>query len=480
MELNEPILAVDELYRFYHPGEVEIRALRGASLRVDAGETVALMGPSGSGKSTLLACAAGLDAPDGGSVTIAGRRVTRRPEGERAAIRARSVGLVAQSGNLFGHLSLAENIRFQQALARRQAARTVEELLDLVGLSDRGDALPGTLSGGELARGALAVALAVDPPLLLADEPTAEVDAETERRILTIIEDRRARGGAALIATHSPAIGAGATRVLRIVDGIVSPGQTLRPSVPAASAGVRHPVSEGGARRFSNAAVFVSALGVTRLYPAAGETVRALAAASFVVRAGDRIAIMGPSGGGKTTLLDLMGGMAHATAGTISWPALGRREALRPSMIGMVFQSPSLLPALSVLENVRLPLGIADTETGRSMSPEEALDALGIGDLAGKLPDALSGGQMQRVGVARALVTRPKLILADEPTGQLDQATGQKLMDDLLATLDGTDAALVVATHDPAVAGRLGRVWRMDKGVLQTDLEGISRCLPFG
>lgn len=206
------LIEADDLFKFYHPGDAEVRALRGVSLTVEPGEVVALIGPSGSGKSTLLACLAGLDEPDGGIVTIDGCRMTRRPEAERAALRASSIGFLAQSGNLFDHLSVAENIKLQMNLSGKFDSCRVIELLSLLGLADRGHAMPATLSGGELARAGLAVALASDPPLLLADEPTAEVDAETESRILELLEARRAKGGAALIATHSSALGLKASR----------------------------------------------------------------------------------------------------------------------------------------------------------------------------------------------------------------------------------------------------------------------------
>ena len=191
------LLEANDLFKFYHPGDTEVRALRGASLTVERGETVALVGPSGSGKSTLLACIAGLDEPDGGMVTINGHRMTRRPEAERAALRAKKIGFLAQSGNLFAHLNVAENIGLKMHLSDPcYDTKRIGELLKLVGLDQHGGAMPETLSGGEAARAGLAVALAADPPLLIADEPTAEVDAKTESQILDALEERRARGGA--------------------------------------------------------------------------------------------------------------------------------------------------------------------------------------------------------------------------------------------------------------------------------------------
>ncbi|MDB5070481.1 MAG: transporter ATP-binding protein, partial [Candidatus Eremiobacteraeota bacterium] len=134
MEVNAPAVEASELYRFYHIGDDETLALRGVSLTVQPGETVAVVGPSGSGKSTLLACIAGLDEPDGGHVDVAGRRVTRRSEPERASIRAQSIGIMLQSGNLVGHLSVADNIRLQQRLAGRHDDNRVDEVLELVHL----------------------------------------------------------------------------------------------------------------------------------------------------------------------------------------------------------------------------------------------------------------------------------------------------------------------------------------------------------
>ena len=222
--MTEGVLTARELYRFFHIGDSETAALRGVSLSVSAGETVAIVGPSGSGKSTLLNCLAGLDAPDAGFVTLGGARMTRRAEVEQARLRARSLGMLQQSGNLFGHFTVAENIRFQMMLAGGVDATRLAMLLAAVGLKDRADAVPLHLSGGETARAGLAVALANDPAVLIADEPTAEVDSTTEALILALFDARKADGRATLIATHSTALSARADRVLRLTDGRMSDG----------------------------------------------------------------------------------------------------------------------------------------------------------------------------------------------------------------------------------------------------------------
>lgn len=212
-------LQAHELYRFFHIGDDETAALRGVSLHVSAGEIVALTGPSGSGKSTLLACMTGLDEPDGGHVEVAGVRLSRRSEAERARVRAANFGILLQSGNLFPHLTVAQNIRFQMLLAAKPDERRIGLLLENVGLSHRAQAFPTELSGGETARAGLAVALATDPPILVADEPTAEVDRDAESRLIEHFERRREAGLATVLATHSKALAQTADRIIRLKDG---------------------------------------------------------------------------------------------------------------------------------------------------------------------------------------------------------------------------------------------------------------------
>jgi len=197
---------------------------------------------------------------------------------------------------------------------------------------------------------------------------------------------------------------------------------------------------------------------------ARGRLVHALHDVDCTVRPGARIALVGPSGSGKTTLLHLIGGLDRPTGGEVAWPGLGSREQLRPRMVGLVFQTPSLFPALTVAQNVALPLILAGEEEGDETSV--LLEAFGLAELSNKLPEELSGGQAQRVAIARALVICPRLILADEPTGQLDSATAQQVFDHLLERLAGSDAALVVATHDQAVAARMDEQWIMVHGRL--------------
>jgi ABC-type lipoprotein export system ATPase subunit len=215
---------------------------------------------------------------------------------------------------------------------------------------------------------------------------------------------------------------------------------------------------------------------VARTYGAGRAAVVAVHGVSCDVNAGESIAIVGPSGSGKSTLLHLMAGLDVPTTGVVSWPALGDRSALRPRLVGVVFQGPSLLAPLDVEENIALPLVLGGADPGLAAEAARiTLARVGLDEVSSALPEELSGGQAQRVAIARVLAARPRLILADEPTGQLDHVTGALVMDALLETASETGAALVVSTHDPAVAERLARQWQIADGKLVgTDRQDAS------
>ncbi|MCU1402586.1 MAG: transporter related protein, partial [Microbacteriaceae bacterium] len=207
-----PSLEAREMFRFFRSGDEETLALRGVSLEVNSGEIVAVTGPSGSGKSTLLACLSGLDEPAGGSAWVAGQRMSHRPESERAALRSRHVGVLFQSANLLSHLSVIGNVRLAQQIVGAPRTRAAD-IIERVGLTPRARALPSQLSGGESARAGLAVALANDPEVILADEPTGELDGSTEQRLLDLLRGHADRGAAILLVTHSPEVVSHADRV---------------------------------------------------------------------------------------------------------------------------------------------------------------------------------------------------------------------------------------------------------------------------
>ena len=214
--------------------------------------------------------------------------------------------------------------------------------------------------------------------------------------------------------------------------------------------------------------------GVARTYGQGPAAVVALYGATFEVLAGESVAVVGPSGSGKSTLLHIMGGLDVPTAGVIAWPALDPGGPRPPGTTGFVFQGPSLLPDLDVTENVALPLllGGRSADSARR-SALAMLTRFGLKDEAGRLPLELSGGQSQRVALARALVAGPRLVLADEPTGQLDRRSAEVVVE-ALGTAAADGAALVVSTHDEAVAARLDQCWSIADGYLSVEAQTCS------
>jgi ABC-type lipoprotein export system ATPase subunit len=216
-----------------------------------------------------------------------------------------------------------------------------------------------------------------------------------------------------------------------------------------------------------SSAALVECRGVGRTYGEGSAATVALEPCDCAVGRGDRIAVVGPSGSGKSTLLHLMAGLDVPSRGEVAWPALGPREALRPGPVAVVFQGPSLLPPLTVRENVALPLVLAGVQPDDARTEaDRTLELLELTDIRDKLPQEISGGQAQRAAVARALAGAPSLLIADEPTGQLDHDSAREVVDALIATAAESGAALVVATHDPSVAAELEDTWEIHSGRL--------------
>ena len=207
-------------------------------------------------------------------------------------------------------------------------------------------------------------------------------------------------------------------------------------------------------------------------YDGEGVSVQALKGVDLSVDAGELVALMGPSGCGKSTLLHLLGGLDTPTDGEVfvdgvSLASMSDRERtlLRRTRIGFVFQFFNLIPVLTAYENIELP-GVIDGMAARDRSARvnELLGLVGLGDRADHVPARLSGGEQQRVALARALLHRPALLLADEPTGNLDRASGDQVMDLLCLANESMGQTVVLVTHDPAVAARADRVLRLDDG----------------
>jgi putative ABC transport system ATP-binding protein len=222
MSTTELALQMRGVRKTFEAENAPVRALRGVDLVIDRGDFVALTGPSGCGKSTLLNLAAGLDFADEGTITVAGEEVTGRSEDELARMRRRHIGIVFQFFNLLEGVNVLENVALAAIIAgrkRRMAETRARGLLDLLGLGDKASLVPGVLSGGQRQRLAIARALANEPTLLLADEPTGALDSDGGQEVIELLSRLHSSGQTILLVTHDSAVADAAERSVRMLDG---------------------------------------------------------------------------------------------------------------------------------------------------------------------------------------------------------------------------------------------------------------------
>jgi len=510
------VVELHDVFRVYPSADGGVAALQGLTIAVQEGEVCVVLGPSGSGKSTLLRLVAGLDRPSAGSVRVAGVDVASLSAGGAARFRSGVVGYADQHywRALASELTARELVAVQLGLAgHRRAERDARavELLERVGLGTRADAHPRELSGGEQQRIALCAALAHRPRLLVADEPTGELDAAAAQELFALIAElAREQGGTALVVSHDASAAAHADRVVQLRDGRVSderlageqsdtaivvgrggwlrvPEELLRQAGIADRATAR--VTGGelllGAQRGPDACVVptqaarqpapfrapdgesvvstqspraaggvvLEARGVRRSFGDATP----LDGISAAFRAGRLCVITGPSGSGKTTLLHLLAGLDVPDEGEIVLDgiALGTldragRAELRRTRLAFVGQTVSLVPFLGARENVELALSLRghDARAGR-VRADEALAAVGLAEHAERPVAELSAGQRERAAIARALAARPLVVVADEPTARLDAANALAVGTLFAELARSTGTAFVCATHDP-------------------------------
>lgn len=217
----------------------------------------------------------------------------------------------------------------------------------------------------------------------------------------------------------------------------------------------------------------IHVIDVTKVYRMGTVEVKALAGVSFTIQRSEVISIMGPSGSGKSTLMNILGCLDHPTSGEYyldGEAVAGLRDDqlanIRNRKVGFIFQSFNLLPRSSALANVELPMRYAGVGRGRLERARQALEAVGLADRVNHRPNELSGGQQQRVAIARALVNSPAIIMADEPTGNLDSRSGKEIMELILKLNQERGTTVIIVTHDPTVAAQTGRVIRLMDGLL--------------
>jgi putative ABC transport system ATP-binding protein len=231
-------LVVDKVRKTFEAENVPVRALRGANLVVPSGDFVALMGPSGCGKSTLLNLIAGLDVADEGTITVAGEAVTGRTEDELSQLRRRHIGIVFQFFNLLEGMTVLENVALPAVIAgrkRKMAESRARDLLDLLGIGDKAGTVPGMLSGGQRQRLAIARALANEPTLLLADEPTGALDSEGGQEVIELLSRLHTGGQTIVLVTHDASVASAAARIVRMRDGRIAVEEDSDVPVPVQS-----------------------------------------------------------------------------------------------------------------------------------------------------------------------------------------------------------------------------------------------------
>ncbi len=236
MNDQHPALTVHGVRKTFEAENAPVRALRGIDLTVPAGEFTALMGPSGCGKSTLLNLVAGLDVADEGTITVAGEEVTGRGEDDLARLRRRHIGIIFQFFNLLEGMTVLENVALPAVIAgrkRRMAETRARDLLDLLGIGDKAAAVPGVLSGGQRQRLAIARALANEPTLLLADEPTGALDSDGGQEVIELLSLLHGGGQTIVMVTHDAQVAAAAQRVVRMLDGRIIAEPTPAEPAPA-------------------------------------------------------------------------------------------------------------------------------------------------------------------------------------------------------------------------------------------------------
>ena len=529
----EYFVICENLVKIYKIADLEVVALQGLDLNVSEGEILALVGPSGAGKSTLLNVIGGLDTPSAGKAKVEDHDLLAMKDKQRVAYKREMVGFVWQqpSRNLLSYLSAIENVELPMMLNNINGAarsKRAKELLDIVGLADRANFRPNQLSGGQQQRVAIAVALANNPPLLLGDEMTGQIDSQSAGEVFaTLHKVHDAFNTTIILVTHDPLVSGLVDRVIAIRDGRTSTeirrirdqesgkldeeewvilDQAGRMQLPKAymeklvlrervkvkleedhvTVWPQHKVEEFitlGApdiehfqpaynNRFTSNGNTLKVTQVSREFEMGSETITALNDVSFEIRAGKLALIRGRSGCGKTTLLNLIAALDQPTRGEITVGdqvvgEMSERQIIqyRRQHISFVFQTFGLLPYLTVEENVEIPLRLVHTpRKERIERVAEVLKLVALDHRARHRTYELSGGEQQRVAISRALVNRPSILLADEPTGQLDSNTGVAIIRLLHEIANRFGVTVIVASHDPNIVPFADKIIELKDG----------------
>ncbi len=503
--VSEAIVELREVFCVHRTNEGDAAALAGANLELARGEVLCVLGPSGAGKSTLLRVVAGIQPPSAGVVRVLGRDVGRMPPRARARLRHELMGFLGQhtESALSPDLRMRDAVGLPLALRgapRRERRARVGELLEAAALAGRANALPRELSGGERQRLALCAALAHRPALLLADEPTGELDDASAGAVRAlIVELARTNGASVILVTHDPATAEVADRTLVLRDGrvvsdrrggqeaLVIDGGWLRlPAELLTQAGIGRrarvrPAQDGVMVTRADGDPGPRPAGPTGMEPAeaAGQWAPVQVGLRSLARTygrgparrdvlggfthdfvpGRMTAVTGRSGAGKSTLLRLVAGLDRPSSGqvTLDGQPLDGRDGeqlagLRRERIGYLSQEPVPIGFLSAEENAVLALRIRGWDAGAAAErAARALTRAGLAERAGQRVYRLSAGEAQRLALARALASARGLLIVDEPTSRQDEGNARVVAALLAAAAHEEGQTVICATHDPAV-----------------------------
>ncbi len=536
MTASAPVVQLRDVFCVHRSQEGDAAALQGLGLELRRGEVLCVLGPSGAGKSTLLQVIAGVQPPSAGTVEVLGEDMGWLPARSRARLRHARLGFLGQSASLSPDLAARGAIELPLALrgVGRSARRArAEELLGAVGLGDRGEARPDELSGGERQRLALCAALAHRPALLLADEPTGELDGATAETIRGLIAELARRDGASVIvASHDPATAAMADRTVRIRDGrvveerrgdehllVIAHGGWVRlpeelladagigdrararagpDGVVVESAGLSPPAAApshspaepapGGWVPGRWAPAEVELIAVSRRFRQGPGETTVIDDLTHGFAPGALTAVTGRSGTGKTTLLRILAGLDvpdHGEVRVDGHPLTsGDAEALaalRRRRIGYMAQEGTPIAFLSALENVLLALRVRGWSAEAAASRAHAvLAALGLGPRAEQRVARLSSGETQRVALARAVACARGLLIVDEPSSRLDETGAREVAERLVRAAADDGQTVICATHDPELIRRADQVLSLDVERYRHSAPRESAPLPRG